>query len=268
MARGFLFLLSILCALVSLSCKEAIVEGGKCTLAEQGSLIGCKDPQAALRCDNLRLQALPCRGEMGCRTGGERGASCDESVGREGDPCQSEGHRESREWVVCAEDKRATLICKDGKLVPGKRCGGKKGCVPRQLADYPDSCDRSIAKVGEPCRESRNFDVIGACSEDGKAMLGCDKDERGKFEVKLTCNGPKGCSGEGSDIACDRSVATPGAPCGKDDERSSTCAVGGASVLQCEGGTWKKVLDCDAKSSCVYQRNSWLPKDLCRPAPR
>lgn len=265
MARCYPILLAVLCIVFPLSCKEPIVERGKCVSSE--SLVGCKDPSTALRCVDLRLQALPCRGANGCKTAGERAASCDESIGHEGDRCQPASEVESEAYVVCTEDKQATLTCKDGALTRGMACRGPKGCVPGQLAAFPFACDRTIAKLGEPCKETFRFDYAGACSDDGKALLGCDKDERGKFALKLTCGGPKGCAVVAGEAACDRSAAVLGAPCGKDDENSQTCGEAGALVLSCRDGTWQKEHACGPKLTCVYRRHPTFPKDLCQPAP-
>lgn len=260
-------LVSLLLASLPACKDDGLAVGDKCLLAEHQQLVGCIDESTAARCVDLRLTAQPCRGLLGCKAAGARGASCDEGLGRVGDPCSEPS---SPGNAICAEDRTHKLVCKDGKLAPGMLCRGPKGCNPAGLDAFPDSCDRTVARVGDPCREGAGvgLDNLGACSDDGKAVLECPGFHADKFEVTRICSGPKGCTVDERIPVCDISVATLGDPCGKGDEDHLSCSADGATVLRCDGGAWKSESACGEGKRCKTGSGRVVASQLCEPAPR
>ena len=264
MRRGAL----VLSFVFAVACRREapVVEGGSCRIEENGSLVGCVDPSTAAHCRDHRLSRFPCRGPAGCTKGSDRSASCDTSIGREGDPCAAETSGHPR--AICSEDKRVKLACRDGRLVTSATCGGPKGCDPSGLDAYPESCDRTFVRVGDPCRHTGSYpmDRVPACSHDRKAVVECDKDRDGKFVMKRVCPGPKGCSIVEGLPSCDASVAALGSACGPGDENTLTCTMDGELVLVCDEGKWKKEGECPETTRCRRVPNRYAWKDFCEPA--
>lgn len=235
----------------------------KCAIAEEGKLVVCLDPQTAGLCTNLRTSSIPCRGKQGCRPAGERGASCDPSLGREGDPCfVDRAFASGPPGEVCSEDGKAKLVCREGKVALVELCRGAKACTTAPGAFSGATCDRTRAEVGDPCNHGSHHEGMGTCSLDGKSVLQCDRDEDGKFAVSRVCSGPKGCTTVDSAPACDASVAEAGAVCGKDDQNRVTCGADG-TVVRCTDGTWKKERDCAKGTHCVANRQAFSADQLC-----
>lgn len=261
-------LLAALLVASSSGCKEeGVAVGDQCLLAEHLQLVGCIDEGTAARCVDLRVAAQPCRGLLGCKAAGARGASCDEGLGRVGDPCIE---RSAPANAICAEDRSRKLVCRDGKLAEGMLCRGPKGCNPAGLDAYPDSCDRTLARPGDPCREGSGvgLDNLGACSDDGKAVLECPGFRAGEFEVTRLCSGPKGCTVDERIPLCDISTATLGGPCGKGDRDHLTCTTDRTTVLRCDGATWKSEGTCGSGNQCKTGPGRVVLSQLCEPAPR
>ena len=260
-------LFALLVALCSGCKEEGLAVGGKCQLSEHMELVGCIDDSTAARCVDLRLAAQPCRGLLGCKAAGPRGASCDDGLGRVGDPCVE---RSTPANAICAEDRSRKLVCREGKLAEGMLCRGPKGCNPAGLDAYPDSCDRTIARVFDSCREQSavSLDNFGACSDDGKTVLECPGFRPDKFEVTRICSGPKGCTVEERIPMCDISVATLGDPCGKGDQDHLSCTPDGATVLRCDGGTWRSEGACGDGKRCKTGSGRVVLSQLCEPAER
>lgn len=193
MRRGMVMLVSVM-AVLSCEAKKPKV-GAVCAIEQEGTFV-CADAKTGLVCQASRRREIPCRGPKGCA--GEKNASCDTSLAREGDACVEAGDTVGGTLRVCSENKSALLACRDGHRTLDLRCRGPKGCDPTK--PHPengpdDACDRSLGEVGDACN-TRGWDgeSLGACSVDKKALLKCDKDENGKLVVSRVCDGPKGCA--------------------------------------------------------------------------
>ncbi|MEZ4302948.1 MAG: hypothetical protein R3B70_48945 [Polyangiaceae bacterium] len=262
-------------------CKKEPAAGGSCELASEGE-VTCLDAKTALLCSNLRLSPLPCRGEKGCSITGNV-AVCDVTVAKEGDACdpKTESDYDGARDRTCAEDGKSALACREGKFAVDRLCRGEKGCDPVAVRKGElSACDRSLAEMGDPCEPRRfagNGETEGICSVDRKNALVCDGAERGHFVLGRSCGGPKGCgvvaatpSRDYPLSACDESVATLGAPCGKPQADSATCSADGAVVLKCDKDslTWAKVKDCQQGTKCAYRTGDVILSDLeCAPSP-
>src|SRR3974390_2545490 len=203
MRRGMLVVVAVSIVLGACATKKPKV-GDYCKSEDEDTMV-CAGAATALLCHASRRVELACRGPKGCA--GTDHATCDRSLGREGDPCGSQDVD-----IMCTEDKGATLLCKNGKLTVDLRCRGPKACDPTT-----NDCDRSIGEVGDTCDVQRWYkDMRGACTADGKASLRCDKDA-GKLFMSWYCGGPKGCQSGKLESSCDRGNFAAGAPCGKND---------------------------------------------------
>jgi hypothetical protein len=86
----------------------------------------------------------------------------------------------------------------------------------------------------------------GPCSSDA---LTCDG-SHGVFAciagawVSVPCEGPGGCTGAGSTLECDTSVATPGSRCPPWKAGQTQCLKNPVAVLQCVDSTWKMTSPC------------------------
>jgi hypothetical protein len=255
--------LAIAVALAALACaRKPPKPGDVCKIEDEGTMV-CAGPTTALLCRGSRLVERACRGPGGCK--GADHATCDMSLGREGDACTPP---DLYAPIVCAEDEGAILVCKDGKLALDMRCRGPKGCNPKDMDSARKfACDRTIGEVGDACNvRGWQADGLGACSVDKKASLVCDKDEKGKLIVKQVCGGT-GCEirGLGGDPTipvpvCDRGNFAPGAPCGRDD--GDECA-DASTLLVCNHATAKyESKPCGPKEQCKHDPGftAW-----CRP---
>jgi hypothetical protein len=253
--------LAFLALLLLAACtKKKPNAGDVCKIEDEGTIV-CADVNTALRCVASRRVAISCRGPHGC-TGDGQAATCDTSLGREGDACVADAPSGFVAKLPCAEDKSAVLRCRDGKLALDLRCRGPKGCDPRAMhldRDRDFDCDRTIGAVGDACN-TRGYmsDSLGACSVDGKSALACDKDKNGSFVVSQVCGGPNGCRVghlKDSDIPaplCDRAGFAAAAPCGKDDP--DECSADATALLTCDhkmaAYTSKP---CGPKEVCVHE---------------
>ena len=164
--------------------------GDVCGAADEGSYT-CTSASEALLCKAERLVHRDCRGPNGCAAN-----KCDRSIGREGDACseRNAGYYDGFD-VVCTEDRKALLVCRDGKLAIDARCRGPNGCTGAGYPITQRSCDQTLGEVGDPCnRNLATNNTLGACSVDKKSSLSCDRDDHhgGKLVVSKTCD--KGCS--------------------------------------------------------------------------
>jgi hypothetical protein len=147
----------------------------------------CTDDQKAeLVCVGGKLaNGNPCRGEEKC-TPRSAGPVCDRSVANIGDACDEKNPELA---VACTDAKDTILVCKNGKLVQGPKCGGEGHCgVARYGKDgrrhFQAECDQSLAEIGDDCLK----DLAPACSTDLKSKLMC---QAGKFVLDKPCK--KGC---------------------------------------------------------------------------
>ncbi len=211
--------------------------GGACKLEAKEICAGDKQ---ALACHEGKWEEIACKGPGGCNS--NRGAAervCDQSVVDETDACSL------AKDVVCSQDKKGMLECKDRHWTFLQSCLGARGCTtePKRVV-----CDNSIAKVDDACREAED----SACSGDGKSALAC---RGGKFVVVSLCKGPKGCAINpdpkkpgSSKVDCDDTVAGLGEPCEK--ESHYACAGDERSVVKCVGKKWVQDEKCRTKEKC------------------
>jgi len=85
------------------------------------------DGAALLACRAGRMQITrSCRGSAGCSVElGSHETECDDSVGREGDPCGPSGMR------TCSEDRKRELVCDGATLRAAAECTRRGGCAPQ-----------------------------------------------------------------------------------------------------------------------------------------
>jgi SCP-2 sterol transfer family protein len=81
------------------------------------------------RCELGRLKVSECRGPRGC-TAGEPPA-CDQSLAAAGAEC------EVADSVACSDDRKALLVCREGRFEREASCDGGDGC---RLAAGPPQC--------------------------------------------------------------------------------------------------------------------------------
>ncbi len=99
-----------------------------------------QDKALLLRCNDRKMAPRnACRGPKGCRVV-ERTREkkidflCDDSVAKEGDPCDTNGEE------TCALDKTAMYICQANAFVAYKTCTGPAGCTYDEPSDHY-ACD-------------------------------------------------------------------------------------------------------------------------------
>lgn len=207
-------------------CKPKV--GRKCS--PEGKEV-CAGKNVALLCLDGKWSPMACRGGKGCSSEGAV-AECDQSVARAADTC----HRESA--VTCAEDKRASLECKENAWVASESCGGPQGCT---RAASGASCDSSIAREGDKCTHPGSQ----ACSVDKKARMTCTA---GHFALAEHCRGPELCKSTGRRVVCDNSLAAAGEPCDLADNYA--CSTDFRSILVCREGKYAVDTKCKMTTSC------------------
>jgi hypothetical protein len=212
MSRGrsfFVGLAMVLVGAVSLfGCKAKA--GGKCKLEGQEQ---CTDKSSALLCQSATWKVAPCRGPKGCATLGTE-TDCDQSLARPTEVCDLEGN------LVCADDKKGSLICKGGEWQPNEVCGGPKGCV---VSAGQVECDKETDKCA---REGQSV-----CSQDRRTRLAC---KGGKFGVAEQCKGPNSCRIVNNKVDCDDSLGALGDLCSPEDTHA--CSLDAKSILICKNG--------------------------------
>lgn len=151
---------------------QACASGGK-------QAVACKDGKFVL------LQKCP--GAAGCKEQGGGLVSCDPNGAfAAGDAC----HFIS---MVCTEDGKSLLECKDGKFNAGKECPGEGRCKGVE-------CDSGYGDVGADCASGTHV-----CSNDKKSLLACKpvpKSDDGamKFAVEKSCKA--GCTPKDGKLEC------------------------------------------------------------------
>jgi hypothetical protein len=114
--------------------------------------------------------------------------------------------------------------------------GGCKGVTDVAGADAriePDGAARE-ARAGAAC----TGDAL-VCTDDARAMLACDA---GRFVVRTTCGGARGCAVDGGRVACDDSIASMGDACDLDGQ--AACSADGTTELRCVHSTFTRVRVC------------------------
>jgi hypothetical protein len=163
------------------ACKKPVAPGQPCS--GEGEAV-CQSTNRLLTCQSGAWSEVICGGPKGCATA-EGAITCDESVGREGEPCsQGKAH------YACSAEGPNRLVCSAGRWKLANTCRGPKGCEARSSLV---ACDDSIAQAGAPCLKEGD----SACSVDGKAVLTC---KAGTFGQATTCRGR--CVAQGLNVRC------------------------------------------------------------------
>ena len=222
----------LLASLIALApgCKPKA--GGSCKIETKEV---CSGDKQALVCHGGKWEEMLCRGPNGCKQGGE--TSCDQTVAEDKDVCNLAND------FVCTSDKKGMLECKDNHWTYVQPCQGQRGC---SIDGKKVTCDNSIAKADDPCREEDDY----ACTSDAKTALVC---KGGKFTVASNCKGPKGCKvggdkDKGFKVECDDSISAVGDPCEK--EGHFTCAADEKSILRCTSKKFAQDDKCRGKEKC------------------
>lgn len=165
------------------NCDQGVVdEGDACTDEDTAS---CSESGSEkFICKKGKMGSpVPCRGPEKCHSSPDgKKILCDQSLGKEGDTCQSAGG-------ACSVDGSATLHCANGKYVVSHICRGGGPC---KTENEMVACgNMGLSEAGDPCSGD-----IAACTVDGKAFLSC---KNGKFEQTRKCNR---CTSDGKAVTC------------------------------------------------------------------
>ncbi|MFO0589005.1 MAG: hypothetical protein U0441_15755 [Polyangiaceae bacterium] len=191
------------------------------------------DKKDQLRCKGGKwVSVAQCTKEPGCEPSSFLN-SCPGAVSKEGDECDP-GSDPKKKSYTCSVDKKAALLCKDGKWKSTEQCLGKDGC---DSSMFTVKCDGPVAKEGDFCELEETPDY--ACSPDGKAEMICTAKGWG---VAKKCRGAEGCTSSILGVKCDVSVMDPGEAC--DHEGSAVCSTDGKTILECKGGKFQKSTVC------------------------
>lgn len=185
-----------------------------------------------------------CPGEKGCDATGFF-VQCPGALVTEGGECDPPKDSTKKNYG-CSLDKKAALLCKDGKWTRIQECYGPKGCDSGFMSI---SCDGAVASAGQLCDPADKPDY--ACSPDKKALMICQGEA--KWRLERACLGPKGCSTTVLGVDCDTSVVEPNSTCAKDG--AAACSTDGKTILECKGGkfvSYKKCSKaCDSSSMFI-----------------
>ena len=97
----------------------AASEGTGCTKENEGNASCTPDNKQLLLCKGGKMEvAAKCKGMHGCRQLGKK-IDCDETLGDVDDICEPPT---SGSKYACASDKKARLVCKNGKWAKDKAC--------------------------------------------------------------------------------------------------------------------------------------------------
>jgi len=224
-------LIAVLLSTSLFACKPKVGAGCKIETKEV-----CVDDKKALACHDGKWEELSCKGTDGCsKASGEH--VCDQSVAEDKDVCNL------TDDYVCSSDKKAMLQCSKNHWTTVQSCLGDRAC---SMEKKKVTCDNSIAKEGDSCREEDDY----ACSVDKKTALACRKLV---FVQASQCKGPKGCKVGGTKengfkIECDDSIANQGDSCEKEDHYS--CSQDERAILKCKGKKFDIEDKCKGKEKC------------------
>jgi hypothetical protein len=174
---------------------------------------------AVARCSSPRAPACDASGIL---------VQCSGALVTEGGECDVDKD-EKRKHYGCSTDKKAELLCKDGRWTRIRQCLAPEGCDSMLLSI---SCKGPTAKPGDLCDPGDKPDY--ACSADGKATIVCQGAPA--WRIDRACLGEKGCTSSILGIECDTSVAALGEACGK--EGNAACSMDGKTVLECKSGKY------------------------------
>ena len=233
-------------------------EGDPCTVTNRA--VCTSDGKAKVACIEQKLKFVTkCGGVEGC-TSDERGeAFCSHPYADPGDPCkEGEG--------ACSNDQTYDLVCKGGKMERRFDCHGEEKCTPRSAGPV---CDRSVAKIGEPCDE-KDPELSIACAPDSTTVLVC---KGGKLEQGPMCRGEYKCGVARYGIdgrrhfksECDQSIADVGEDCVK--ELKPACASDLKAKLFCQNGKFVEERKCKLRCEVHSVPEPFACKDKEDPPP-
>lgn len=161
------------------------------------------------------------------------GVACDITKNKPGDRCAM-----GEEGVASCVSDHQMVVCRSGtyRFEP---CRGSEGCENSRGRAL---CDKSMASVGEPCKE----DGSKACAVGAQEVLTC---QAGKMESLYRCLGPDGCQAKGK-LNCDMSIADKGDPCDAQMEGAAACSPDKNSIVICKGGKFLEREECGSGKLC------------------
>jgi hypothetical protein len=168
-------------------CDQSVAEPGD-VCGEAGATCSVDGKRALDGKDHVLVEHRMCRGPRQC-TIADGKVRCDTSLGEVGDGCTGEG------TAACTVDKKAMLVCHEGKLELGRTC---RGSTPCSSVDGKVGCDLWLAEAGDACSGD-----IGACAVDSKTYFEC---RDGKFQPIARCSV---CGLEGENVTCSDPVPVP-----------------------------------------------------------
>ena len=230
-------LIAVLLVSSAAACKPKV--GGSCKIETKEM---CVDDKKALACHDGKWEDLACKGPDGCsKASGEH--VCDQTVAEDKDVCNL------TDDFICTGDHKGMLQCTKNHWTQVQSCLGDRACSTDKKKV---TCDNSIAKEGDTCREEDDY----ACAVDKKTALKCTK---GVFVAASVCKGTKGCKVTGDKTAgfkveCDDSQANIGDACEKEDHYScasnSGNVAGGEKILKCKNKKFDIEDKCKPKEKC------------------
>ncbi len=193
----------------------------------------CLNPSTQLVCQDGKYIATPCRGPGGCAVLPTVGVACDITKNKPGDQCSL-----GEEGVASCVSDHQMIVCRSGSY-RFEPCRGSAGCENSRGRAL---CDKSMASVGDPCKEEGSK----ACAVGAQELLTC---RAGKMEPLYRCLGPEGCQTSGK-LSCDMSIADKGDPCDPEMEGAAACTPDKTSVVSCKQGKFVKDEDCGPGQLC------------------
>jgi len=130
------------------------------------------------------------------------------------------------------------LVCRAGKYA-FEPCRGNAGCENSRGRAH---CDKSLAEVGDPCKEAGSK----ARGVSGQELLEC---RDGRMQPLYRCLGPAGCQAQGK-LNCDMSIAEKGDACDAGMEGAAACTPEKSGIVVCRGGKFVKDQECPAPQVC------------------
>jgi hypothetical protein len=233
-------------------------EGDPCTVANK--IVCTSDGKAKVKCENQKFVFLTkCGGVEGCSVQDQGEAFCSHPFADVGDPCkEGEG--------ACSDDQTYDLVCTGGKMARRFDCHGEEKCTPRSAGPV---CDRSVAKIGEPCDE-KDPELSIACAPDLTTALVC---KAGKLVQGPMCRGEYKCGVARYGIdgrrhfksECDQSIADVGEECLK--ELKPACASDLKAKLFCQNGKFVEERKCKLRCEVHSVPEPFECKDKEDPPP-
>jgi hypothetical protein len=220
---------------------------------EQQQLCPCANGSVGVQsCESGNFGPCDCEGSAGGSSGSAGKAGAGSSAGKAGasgsagasqTPKHSPGESCSPEGTLDCSTGQNVLVCVLGKYHLQTVCKSPQTCFDNTLGDRiqcgtsaKDSLSYAIS--GTECFAENS----GACSLDGRNLLGCVD---GRWETQGKC--PASCGLVGSNLLGCVAIEV-GAPC--QEYNRAACGVEKSSVLRCNGQKFEKLLTCPGGLSC------------------